>query len=140
MKPKRLNPKVLARRLSPLFKRFGVRVAYLFGSQAVGRPGPLSDVDLAVLWPEKESLPHVASIKLQQVIRDRLRDERIEVGPLNDQGVGFCFQVIRDGVFLYGTERDRVHFETRILNEYHDFSYWGSLHENSLRMAVGGGR
>jgi predicted nucleotidyltransferase len=106
----------------------------LFGSQAVGHTGPLSDVDLAVLWSEDESSPMLASVKLQQSIRDRLQDERVEVGPLNTQGIGFCFQVIRDGICLYGTERERVRFETRVLNEYHDLSAWLELHEK-MRVA-----
>lgn len=128
--------RTLARRLRPLFRRFKVRLVYLFGSQAVGHTGPLSDVDLAVLWPEDEPSPMLASVRLQQAIRDCLEDERIEVGPLNTQGIGFCFQVIRDGILLYGTERERVRFEARVLNEYHDFSYWESLHEKALRSAV----
>ena len=133
------------RLLRPLFQRFGIRLAYLFGSQAIGHTGPLSDIDLAILWPEDERLPMLASMKLQQAIRDRLQDERIEVGPLNTQGIGFCFQVIRDGLLLYGTERDRVRFETKVLNEHHDFQYWDELHEQALqrailRTAVGNGR
>ncbi|MCX7682029.1 MAG: nucleotidyltransferase domain-containing protein, partial [Anaerolineae bacterium] len=32
-----------------MFARHGVVLAYLFGSQAEGRAGPLSDVDIAVL-------------------------------------------------------------------------------------------
>ncbi len=35
--------------LEELFARQGVILAYLFGSQAEGRAGPLSDVDVAVL-------------------------------------------------------------------------------------------
>ena len=120
------------RQLQPLFHRFRVRLVYLFGSQAIGHTGPLSDIDLAVLWQKNEPSPMLASVKLQQAIRDRLRDERVEVGPLNTQGIGFCFQVIRDGIMLYGTERERVRFEAKVLNEYHDFSYWESLHERAL--------
>lgn len=82
----------------------------------------------------------LASIKLQQALRDQLQDERIEVGPLNTQGIGFCFQVIRVGILLCGTERERVRFETRILNEYHDFQYWDALHEQALKSAILGRR
>lgn len=131
-----VQSRTLTRRLRPLFRRYKVRLVYLFGSQAIGHTGPLSDVDLAVLWPEGEPSPMLASVKLQQAIRDQLQDERIEVGPLNTQGIGFRFQVIRDGICLYGTEGERVRFETRILNEYHDFSYWETLHEKALKSAV----
>ena len=132
----KLSAERLSRRLRPLFRRFGARLAYLFGSQASGHTGRLSDVDIAVLWPAEERSPLLASVKLQQAIRDRLRDERIEVGPLNGQGNGFLFQVIHDGVCLYGTERERVRFETRVLNEHHDFRYWDALHEEALKAAV----
>lgn len=132
----KISAEGLAQQLRPLFRRLGVRLSYLFGSQAIGHTGPLSDVDIAVLWPSKERSPLLASVRLQQAIRDKLRDERIEVGPLNGQGPGFLFQVIRDGVCLYGTERERVRFETQVLNEYHDFRFWDALHEQALKSAV----
>lgn len=36
--------------LDEVFERFGVVLAYLYGSQARGDTGPLSDVDVAVLF------------------------------------------------------------------------------------------
>ena len=49
--------------LSEAFERHGVVLAYLYGSQARGDAGPLSDVDVAVLFspdvPERERFSYV---------------------------------------------------------------------------------
>ena len=37
--------------LKTVFERHGVILAYLYGSQATGKAGPLSDADIAVLFP-----------------------------------------------------------------------------------------
>ena len=38
------------RALDEVFESYGVALAYLYGSQARGDAGPLSDVDVAVLF------------------------------------------------------------------------------------------
>jgi len=49
--------------LDEVFERHGVMLAYLYGSQARGDAGPLSDVDVAVLFipdvPERERFSYV---------------------------------------------------------------------------------
>ena len=42
-------------KLSPIFKKRQVALAYLFGSHANGRVTPLSDVDIAVVFSDKAS-------------------------------------------------------------------------------------
>ena len=37
--------------LKTVFERHGVILAYMYGSQATGKAGPLSDADIAVLFP-----------------------------------------------------------------------------------------
>jgi predicted nucleotidyltransferase len=46
--------------LKRIFEQRGVVLAYLFGSQATGRAGPLSDVDFAVLLDQR--LPRRANL------------------------------------------------------------------------------
>jgi predicted nucleotidyltransferase len=44
-----IDTEVIGPQLDDVFQRFRVELAYLFGSQATGMAGPLSDVDIAVL-------------------------------------------------------------------------------------------
>ena len=44
----RMTPEEIKHRLRPVFERDGVELVVLFGSQATGRAGPKSDIDIAV--------------------------------------------------------------------------------------------
>jgi len=126
---KKYSPETLKKRLHAVFKDSAIQLAYLFGSHAKGKIGPLSDVDIAALWPETETSPTLASLKLQAKVQARLKDERIEIGPLNNQANSFCYQVIKDGICIFGAEQIRVSYETRIISEYLDFSYFAKQYD-----------
>jgi len=127
---------VLREKLSPLFTKSGVILAYLFGSQAKGEIGPMSDIDIAVLWNKEEKEKLKKSLLLQSRIKERLRTEYIEVGSLNDQALSFCYNVIKDGICIFGKEKDRVEYETSILNEYLDFSYLAEEYNRAFTQAM----
>jgi len=127
---------VLREKLSPLFTKSGVILAYLFGSQAKGEIGPMSDIDIAVLWNKEEKEKLKKSLLLQSRIKERLRTECIEVGSLNDQALSFCYNVIKDGICIFGKEKDRVEYETSILNEYLDFSYLAEEYNRAFTQAM----
>lgn len=74
--------------------------AYLFGSQATGRSGALSDVDLAVL-PEP-SVPPTARLDLQS---------RLSL---------LAFAAIRGRLLLDKRPETREAMEARIMSVYHD--------------------
>jgi len=134
---KRYDWQFLREKLSPLFTKSRVILAYLFGSQAKGEIGPMSDIDIAVLWNKDEKEKLKKSLLLQSRIKERLRAECIEVGPLNDQALSFCYQVIKDGICIFGKEKDRVEYETFILNEYLDFSYLAEEYNRAFTEAIG---
>ncbi len=46
-----MNIQALKKKLTPVFKRYGVESAYLFGSQSAKTATSSSDVDIAVLLP-----------------------------------------------------------------------------------------
>lgn len=137
---KRYTPDLLKTKLRQDFTKFSPALVYFFGSQVKGSPGPMSDVDLAVLWDKEEKKPMMKSLALQRVIRDKLKDERFEAGPLNGQPLSFCYNVIKDGVCIFGQESTRVSYETYILNEYLDFSYLAEEYNKAFTKAVSEGR
>jgi predicted nucleotidyltransferase len=110
-------------RLSTALDRNGVVVAYLFGSQATGRAGPLSDVDVAVVFDG--SLDERARFDLQLRVREEtvaaVRHDSVDVAVLNGASPLLRHRVVRDGRVL--VDRDplvRVRFEARAILDYLD--------------------
>jgi len=99
--------------------------AYLFGSQARGQAGPLSDVDVAV-WLDP-GLPAPArgrrQLELMSRTSDALGTDEVQVVVMNDAPPLLAQRVLRDGVLL--AERDpalRVRLETDAIVRYLDTS------------------
>lgn len=89
--------------LSAIFTAEPVVVAYLFGSQARGDAGPLSDVDVAVLLEDDLSSAEALALRLRliEAISRALHVERVDVAPLNNAPYLLQHRVIRDGHVLY---------------------------------------
>lgn len=100
-----------------------VVAAYLFGSQARGTPGPLSDVDLAV-WLDTSldgRRRFSRQLSLMSGAGDVLGTSEAQVVVLDDAPPLLAHRVLRDGFLL--TERDpvaRVHLETDTIVRYLD--------------------
>ncbi|MDI6641377.1 MAG: nucleotidyltransferase domain-containing protein [Elusimicrobiota bacterium] len=128
---------ILKEKLVNIFKSYPlISLVYLFGSYATKNIGPMSDLDIAILWAEEEKSYLVKSCELGNKIADTLNDENIQVVPLNDQGLSFCFNVIYTGICIYGSEELRVKFETSILNQYLDFKYFAEMYNKSFEKRV----
>lgn len=102
--------------------REGVVLAYLFGSVARGDAGPLSDVDLAVLY--RDEMPPAEA----QMAGGRLADELqgllgrgVDVVVLNLPSPALHYAIIDEGKVILNTDEDRrVQFEARTMMEYLD--------------------
>jgi uncharacterized protein len=110
-------------RLAAALDRDGVVAASLFGSHAAGRPGPLSDVDVAV-WLDPDLDDEAKSqkrLELTQVAAEALGHGEVDVVVLNGATPLLRHRAVRDGRRL--VERDaraRVRFETRAILDYLD--------------------
>jgi len=109
--------------LDEVFERFGVVLAYLYGSQARGDTGPLSDVDVAVLFgpnvPESERFNRLLHLigELGSVFH---RDD-VYVVDLAEASPLLRHRVYYHGRLLYcADDAERVHFETTALRDYVD--------------------
>ncbi|MCX7681170.1 MAG: nucleotidyltransferase domain-containing protein [Anaerolineae bacterium] len=110
--------------LARIFVRHGVVLAYLFGSQAEGKAGPLSDVDIAVLLG-----PQVPEERWTQVQIDLVNDlislfhrADVDVAILNRATPLFAYQVVRFGQVLYedAATRPAVDFAAYAVRRYAD--------------------
>jgi predicted nucleotidyltransferase len=140
-----LQRAALQRAAREVFADTPVRFAYLFGSQASGRPRPDSDVDVAV-WLDPDTPPGERwelSLRLPELL-----ERASDVGPieaiviLNDAPLVLAGRVLRNCAVIYGIEEPaRVRYETRTRSEALDFDLvLERLNEELLRATAEGKR
>lgn len=101
-----------------------VLFALLFGSQARGTAGPLSDVDVAVMLPdETEPMARFRrQLALMVDLAGVLRTDEVDVAILNEVPVTLAYRVFRDGVLLHCRDRDAfVRTKASRISLYLDF-------------------
>lgn len=120
------RPVDLDKAKSECSKRLGgmpVVVLYLHGSYAGGRPGTLSDVDVAALFEDGIEPKRLLDLELTLIgeLEAIFEDEGVDLAVLNHAGVDFRYQVVAKGIPLYvGDEAARVDFETQAVDRYLD--------------------
>lgn len=109
--------------LNAVFQQHGVILAYLYGSQARGDAGPLSDVDIAVLFAREmdknEQFKHILELHgdLQTVFQ---RDD-VYVMDLSEGTPVLNNNIRKQGRVLYcSDERARVEFVTHAFHRFVD--------------------
>ncbi len=105
-------------------ERDGVVAILLFGSRAIGRGGPLSDVDIAVLTEVNLDKKARQEVQLQiiEVFFDLLPGADLDVVLLNDAAPTLQYRVLRDGISLFCSNRDAfVLFKAQAISMYLDF-------------------
>ncbi|MPZ17677.1 MAG: hypothetical protein GEV06_07185 [Luteitalea sp.] len=102
---------------------FHVVCGYVFGSVARRDAGPLSDVDLAILFDDDVDVSRrfeLAAALVEEA--ERATEQQVDLAILNEAPPLLRHRVVRDGRLLYTRdERRRVAFEARALTEYLDF-------------------
>jgi predicted nucleotidyltransferase len=113
-------------RLGIIFKDYPyIAAAYLFGSYATGKEGPMSDVDIALLlkepFPKGRELIHEEDY-LSYRIADDLKVKEVDLIDLNRQGLIFVHNVLRTGRLIYDADTDfRIKFVAKVISDYCDF-------------------
>src|SRR3989338_2378714 len=109
VKPK-INPKI--------FQKYGVKIAYLFGSRAKDSSAPNSDFDIGVLFKEDGSDLLDKSFRLGSELQKFFPAE-VDVRVLNGAPSLFRYEVISCNLPLYSENEDeRIDFEVRTAKEY----------------------
>jgi uncharacterized protein len=114
-----------APQLQQVFDDTPVLVAYLFGSHAIGRAGPASDRDIAVLLGPGLTPRERGRWRLELIGRliDAYRSDAIDLVVLNDAPPLLRFEVVRVRHVLYNRDDEaRVAFEVRAMREWFDWA------------------
>lgn len=113
-------------KLKDIFKDYPyIASAYLFGSHATGRTGPMSDVDIAILLkakaPEGRELLHEEDF-LAYRIQDSLQVKEVDLIKLNGKGLIFVHNVLKTCKLIYDADPDfRIRFTAKVISDYCDF-------------------
>jgi predicted nucleotidyltransferase len=109
--------------LRQIFTDHGVVLAYLFGSQAEGKAGPLSDVDIAVLLGPQVTREQWFQVQLDLMgaLMSLFHRDDVDVAILNQATPVLAHEVVQSGQILYEARPGiRVEFELATLRRYVD--------------------
>lgn len=104
---------------------------YLFGSQASGRVGPMSDIDFAVLFDENLSDKERFKKRLYYMaeLSKILGKDEVEVIDLKEASVFFRFEAIKQKYVIFSrSDKVRKAFEKSVMEEYFDRLYYIRRH------------
>lgn len=121
-----------------IFKKFDIKLAYLFGSQAKGKAASESDFDIAVLFEEDDGHPDFfdKTVYLKEDLRNYFPNE-VDVVALNETNSLLKYEVISNGQPLYvEDEKFRLDFEVLSINEYIDDKYVREIYYNALKERI----
>lgn len=97
------------------------RLLYVFGSQVQGNLGPLSDIDLGVLFEQGTDEEQALAV-LRHALVKALGSDRIDLVPLQRAPVELAYAVISQGICIYQIDvATRVEYEAQVLGRYGDY-------------------
>ena len=114
----------LKRRLVDIFKKRKIDFAYLFGSQAKGKTGPLSDIYIAVYFGEKISSNKRfdARMKLLGELTDLFKTNEVDLVVLNDTPPLLSDRILKDGLLIFSNnDKIRLDYEVKTTLKYLDW-------------------
>ena len=126
----------LKKTLSGFFERTPeVKTAYLYGSQALGKTGPLSDVDVAVLLDNSLDAHQRFRLilRLTGELSEILGGKRIDLVDINSSPLLLKENILKNGVLISTKDEDeRVRTEVAIMREYLDRDYYVQRRANTV--------
>ena len=136
-----MDEHLMAKLRGRLAQETDVLVAYVYGSQARGTAGPLSDVDVGVLLLDEGSDHFRRRMDLTRAVADVTSQDAADVIVLNDAPIALCYRVLRDGrVILSRDERSRIRFFVRTVDRYLDMAPMRRMYAEGTRHRLAEGR
>jgi len=118
------------KKLSDCLDKYPVIIAYLFGSEAKGKAGLLSDIDIAVFFDKKTDKSERFDMKLRLSSElSSIMKKTVDVVTLNDSPVQLSYEVIKHEKVIFCKDKSmQVDFETKTLSKYLDRRYYDKRH------------
>lgn len=123
------------KKLRRVFEKYPkIKLAYIFGSQARGDAGPLSDFDFAFYTSEKDAKKIFnLRLKLMTDLSLLLKSDKVDVVALNTiENSELKYNIIKEGKLILERGPYKVAIEPKIMNEYFDFQMSWALNSGSI--------
>jgi len=128
-----------------VFKKMGINIVYLFGSQSQKYKHKLSDFDIGVVFSSPEDYKNCKEsiyLKLYDIFTDILpkkylrnrfkkRLHEFDIVFLQFSSISLQFEAIQGKVLYQKDEEERLNYEEYILKRYCDLSYFRKLQYKS---------
>lgn len=117
-----LQKKLLQKKLAPLFKKYGITAAYLFGSEARGETHSASDIDIAIRV--KRPLTLQKTLLLANELQKHFKKE-IDLVDLDHAPLPLQYRVYRERTMLFAENpREEIKKQAHALCLYYDYQYY----------------
>jgi uncharacterized protein len=105
-------------------KKLGISIVYLFGSKAIGKGTPSSDIDIGVVFKNPSIAEDTRALYtiLYELFSDLYPVSKLDIVFLQKTPLSLQYSAIKDGKVLF--EEDpvlRADYEYRVINQYLDF-------------------
>ena len=130
------------KKIEDCIKKYPVVTAYIFGSEAKGTSGLLSDIDIAVFVHEGVSKAERFDLRLRLSSElSAVMSRPVDLVMLNDSPVQLSYEIIRHGKLIFCSDKStKVDLEVDILSRYLDRRYYDKRHaELTLQNIASGG-
>jgi predicted nucleotidyltransferase len=104
--------------------KLGILAVYLFGSKAIGKGSPLSDVDIGVVCKDPMQDMDTRSLYnlLYKLFSDLYPHSRLDIVFLQTAALALQFFAIKDGKVIFAEDpRFTADYENRVIQQYLDF-------------------
>ncbi len=105
--------------IEKLAEKYGLSLVILYGSYAKNLAKKDSDIDM-VVYKKGKSISFDELVDLNNEFADIFQSMEIDVKSLHNTNPLFRYQVMRDGILLYGNRRDFISFKAYSFRDYCD--------------------
>jgi predicted nucleotidyltransferase len=105
-------------KIAKIAEKYELKLVVLYGSQATGKAKLNSDIDIAILGERR--IDFDKHIELINEFTDLFNTDEIDVKLLHNTNPLFRYEVMRDGILLYGSDYDFVSFKAYAFRDYMD--------------------
>ena len=130
------------KKIEDCLRKYPVVTAYIFGSEAKGTSGLLSDIDIAMFVHKDVSKAERFDLRLRLSNElSAIMKKMVDLVVLNDSPVQLSYEIIRHGKLIFCSDNStKVDLEVAILSKYLDRRYYDKRHaELTLQKIASGG-
>lgn len=126
-----INAESVKPKIAEAGKKHNLKLVVLYGSQAKGKAKKGSDIDIAVLGEKPLSFEEM--VDLINEFADIFKVREMDVKSLHKASPFFLYQVVRNGILLYGNEHEYNLFKLYAIRSFQEGKKFRDLRDIMLK-------